>query len=128
VSVAAAQPLVKRFGVAKVMAAGCLVEALGVAASVLLPSPFGPLVGGFLLGATFVVITAYGLQFARSLAPDSQRRSLSFMTAAFGIGQIVGPVVAGYLAERSGSYLIASLLAAFALILSAVLVVRAARA
>lgn len=128
VSVAAAQPFVKRFGIATVMAAGCLVEAAGVAASVLLPSPFGPLVGGLLLGATFVVITAYGLQFARSIAPDSQRRILAFMTAAFGIGQIIGPLVAGYLADWSGNYLLASLLAALALFVSAALVLRSARA
>lgn len=128
VSVAAAQPFVKRFGIATVMAAGCLVEAAGVAASVLLPLPFGPLVGGLLLGATFVVITAYGLQFARSIAPDSQRRILAFMTAAFGIGQIIGPLVAGYLADWSGNYLLASLLAALALFVSAALVLRSARA
>jgi predicted MFS family arabinose efflux permease len=128
VSVAAAQPFVGRYGVASVMTAGCLIEASGVAASVLLPSPFGPIVGGLLLGGTFVVITAYGLQFARSLAPDSQRRILAFMTAAFGIGQIVGPLIAGYLAARSGNYLVASLVAALALFLSAALAVRAGRA
>jgi predicted MFS family arabinose efflux permease len=33
------------------------------------------------------------------------------MTAAFGTGQIVGPVVAGYLADRSRDFLLARLAA-----------------
>jgi hypothetical protein len=40
------------------------------------------------------------------------------MTAAFGVGQIIGPVVAGTLADMMGSFLIPSLLAAAALLLS----------
>jgi MFS family permease len=42
------------------------------------------------------------------------------MTAAFGTGQIIGPVVAGYLTERTGDFVLSSLFAAFALVLSMV--------
>ncbi|MNL75753.1 hypothetical protein D3C87_2016160 [compost metagenome] len=34
------------------------------------------------------------------------------MTAAFGIGQIIGPVVAGWLAQRTGSFAAPTLIAA----------------
>ncbi|MDF1606641.1 YbfB/YjiJ family MFS transporter [Hoeflea sp. YIM 152468] len=121
-SVAAWWPVVRRIGLSNVFAAGCLVEALGVAASVLVPLPAGPVIGGVLLGATFIMVTAFGLQLGRQLAGESPRRALALMTAAFGTGQILGPVVAGYLADWSGSYTWASLAAAAGLLVSGAIV------
>lgn len=109
------RPVVKRRGLGKAYVAALAVQAVGVAGSVLLPPTAGALVGGLLLGATFMVVTAYGLQIARTLSPESPRRALAFMTAAFGTGQIIGPLVAGWVAERTGSFAAATMLAAAAL-------------
>src|SRR5690606_22863383 len=92
----------------------------GGIASVAIPGVAGPLLGGFLVGGTFVVVTAFGLQAARALAGDSPRRVIAVMTAIFGIGQILGPFVAGYLADWTGNFWIASLAGATALVLAAV--------
>lgn len=108
---------VPRFGPAGVYAIGLLVEAVGLVLTVSLPSPYAPLAGGLMLGATFMMITAYGLQIGRQLAPESPRRALALMTAAFGIGQIIGPLVAGWLAERTGSFAVPTLIAAVVLFL-----------
>tara|TARA_R110002020_G_scaffold136630_13_gene304732 strand:- start:28173 stop:29366 length:1194 start_codon:yes stop_codon:yes gene_type:complete len=121
-SVAYWWPAVKRMGLINVFALGCLVEALGVAASVLVPLPAGPIIGGVLLGSTFIMVTAFGLQAGRQLAVESPRRALALMTAAFGTGQILGPVVAGYLADWSGTYTWASLAAAAGLLASGAIV------
>ncbi|MGB3390899.1 MAG: YbfB/YjiJ family MFS transporter, partial [Pseudaminobacter sp.] len=50
------------------------------------------------------------------LAP---RRALALMTAAFGVGQILGPIIAGYAAEWSGSFTAPSIGAAICLLLAA---------
>ncbi|WP_230172127.1 YbfB/YjiJ family MFS transporter [Rhizobium sp. CECT 9324] len=116
------RPVMARIGLFAAYGAALLIQSVGVAATVALPASVAPLVGGLLLGLTFMTVTAYGLRLGRVLAPDSPRRALALMTAAFGIGQIVGPVVAGTLAERSGSFAAPTLLAAAVLAVSFLLV------
>ncbi|WP_105374023.1 YbfB/YjiJ family MFS transporter [Neorhizobium huautlense] len=110
------RPAARRYGLGLTYVAALGLQAIGVLGSVLLPPTAGALAGGLLLGATFMVVTAYGLQIARALSPDSPRRALAFMTAAFGTGQIIGPLVAGWVAERSGSFTLPTILAAAVLV------------
>ena len=112
---------VRRRGLATIFAAGCVVEAVGVAASVSVGGYAGPLIAGVLLGGTFIAVTAFGLQLGRQLAGEAPRRVLALMTAAFGLGQILGPIVAGLVADRTGSFTAPSLLAAATLLLSAII-------
>lgn len=116
----------RRIGLPRTFALSCVVEAVGVVASVLLGGTIGPLLGGLLLGATFIAITAIGLQLGRLAVPRSPRRILSFMTVSFSIGQIAGPALAGLLAQAAGGYLLPSLAAALALVIAAILVARIA--
>jgi len=99
----------------------CLIEVVGVTASVVVKGAAGPLIAGVLLGGTFIAITALGIQMGRQLAPQAPRRIFAVMTAAFGLGQIVGPIAAGLLAQASGNYVLASIMAAAALLASGVI-------
>ncbi|PDQ22923.1 MFS transporter [Mesorhizobium sanjuanii] len=115
------QKLAGRTGLYAAYAVSCLVEVVGVTASVVVKGFTGPLLAGVLLGGTFIAITALGLQAARQLAPQAPRRIFAVMTAAFGFGQILGPIAAGLLAQASGNYLSASIMAAIALLVSGVI-------
>ncbi|MDQ0454433.1 YbfB/YjiJ family MFS transporter [Rhizobium paknamense] len=115
------RPVLGQLGLAGAYSLALLLEALGVFASVGLPGMAAPLTGAALLGFTFMTITAYGLRLSRSLAPQSPRKALSFMTAGFGVGQTVGPLVAGWLAALSGSFALPSLVAGAVLLVSLIL-------
>jgi MFS family permease len=123
-SVAVWAKLAARLGIPRTFSIACVTEAVGVAASVLWPSVPGILFAAALLGGTFMGLTALGLAGARQFAPFNPRPVLAAMTAAFGLGQIVGPGLAGYLFDLTGGFALPSLLAAGALIASAVIVRR----
>ena len=89
-------------------------------ASVAWPTVIGLLVASALLGGTFMGLTALGLIAARELAPGHPRRWLALLTAAFGLGQIVGPIVAGYGFDLTGSFFLPSMLAVGTALRSAV--------
>jgi predicted MFS family arabinose efflux permease len=109
----------RRLGVVRAFALACVVEAVGVFASVAWPTIVGLFLAAALLGGTFMGLTALGLIAARNLVPDDPRRPLAILTAAFGLGQIVGPIVAGYGFDLTGSFYLPSLLAVAGLLVGA---------
>jgi len=54
------------------------------------------------LGGTFLPVTGLALPFARAFDPARGARAIALMTVAFGVGQIVGPLAAAYLAADYG--------------------------
>jgi predicted MFS family arabinose efflux permease len=113
----------ERIGIARAFALACGIEAVGVAASVLWLTPSGVLLAAALLGGTFMGITALGLVGARRLSRGDPRHTLAVMTAAFGLGQIVGPTFAGVVYDATGTFLVPSLTAASALSVGALLAI-----
>ena len=114
----------RRWGHGRSFAVACLVEAVGVALSVLGGDVGILLLAAGLLGGTFMGITALGLVNARLLSAGHPRRGLALMTASFGLGQMIGPSFAGLLYDLLGSYLLPSLIAAAALAAAAALTIR----
>jgi predicted MFS family arabinose efflux permease len=118
-SVALWSALGRRIGVFTALAAACALEAVGVLASVLTASVAGAVVAAVFLGGTFIGITALGLAGGRTLSDADPRRVLALLTVAFGLGQIVGPILAGAMVDRTGSFTLPSLVAAAALLVAA---------
>jgi hypothetical protein len=99
-----------------------------VALTVVSSQPVLFLLGAALLGGTFMGITALGLMEGRRQASAggvaAERQMLAILTAAFGLGQVIGPWLAGELHALTGSFEAPSLTAAAALLVAAALVYR----
>ena len=83
--------------------AGCyLMQAAGIAASVIYPSQAGFALGSVLLGIPFTAITFFALNEVRRLRPAQTASLMGLLTALYGLGQIAGPPLAAVLAAHSG--------------------------
>ena len=72
--------------------------AFGVAIPVVSPGIGGIVLSSLCVGGTFMVATMAGMQEARRVAPANASGLMAAMTAAFAIGQILGPVVVSIVA------------------------------
>ena len=126
-SVALWQHLARRSGIFTALRVAFAVEAVGVLLAGYGSGALALLVGGALLGGTFMGITAMGLSAARGIAGRYPGRIIGWMTAAFGLGQLIGPAVAGRLAEVSQGFGLPSLVAAVLLVIALLLLQTPAR-
>lgn len=104
------------------MALGCLLPVLHLSALTVL-------LAALLVGGTFMVATMAGMQEARARSLGDPTRALGRMTAAFAIGQMVGPVLSSLLsgsAQGFGGLFVALAIGALALAVSAWWLARAA--
>ena len=113
----------RRIGEARAFACACILEAVGVVASVVWIAPAGIVIAASLLGGTFMGLTALGLIQGRQQSRGDPRRALAIMTAAFGAGQIVGPAFAGVVYDVTGNFVVPSVAAGAALVVAALLVI-----
>jgi predicted MFS family arabinose efflux permease len=95
--------LAGRAGYARTLAGAYALQAVGIAL---------PIAGGagaafasaVLFGGTFAGITALTLTLAGQLAPSRSARLIGMLTAVFGVGQMIGPVLGGVIANRAQSF------------------------
>lgn len=90
-------------------------QAAGVLLSVAWPSIAGFALGSLLLGLPFTAITLFAVRDARRLRGNAAAGLIGYATASYGIGQILGPLFAAPLAQRTGSFAVPLLAAALVL-------------
>ena len=91
-----------RIGLLAALIAAHLVQAVGIVAPVFSDAPVVVLVSALLFGATVIGITALVVAYASRTGGARAGRMIGLLTASFSVGQIVGPMVAGKLAEEGG--------------------------
>ena len=79
------------------------VQAGAIALSLVWPGPAGFALGSLLLGLPFTAITFYALQEARRVWPAAGDSFPGLLTAAYGIGQIVGPPMVAWMLHHAAT-------------------------
>lgn len=80
-----------------------VVQAGAIALSLVWPGPAGFALGSLLLGLPFTAITFYALQEARRVWPAAGDSFPGLLTAAYGIGQIVGPPMVAWMLHHAAT-------------------------
>jgi predicted MFS family arabinose efflux permease len=102
------------------LSAACyLIQAAGIGLGIVFPTALGFGIGSLLLGLPFTAITLFAMREARRLRGEAAAGLMGYATAAYGLGQIAGPLVAAPIAQHTGSFSIALWIAAAALALGA---------
>ncbi|MEX3785527.1 YbfB/YjiJ family MFS transporter [Paraburkholderia sp. BR14374] len=101
------------------LAGSYVLQAIGIALGIVWPTAGGFSLGSILIGLPFTAITLFAMREARRLRGDDAAGLMGYATAAYGIGQIAGPLVAAPIAAHTGSFWLALWLAAGALLAGA---------
>ena len=108
-----------RAGTSRTMFLNLAIQAVGVAMPVLAPNLAGFLASALLVGGTFVGTVTIAMPAGKRLAHKVRFNILASMTAAYGAGQIAGPMVAGVLLAHTHSFASSLMSAAIALLVGA---------
>ncbi|USA45080.1 YbfB/YjiJ family MFS transporter [Acinetobacter sp. C26M] len=72
-------------------------QAFGVVLPILLPTALGYLLSALLVGGTFMGTVTIAMPVAQRIARQAQNNLIAIMTVVYGLGQIIGPIVANAL-------------------------------
>jgi hypothetical protein len=111
----------RRLGTASGLALNLLLQAVGVVLPVFNQGTWACLGSAVLVGATFMGTVTIAMPAAQALASRVRFNMPATITAAYGLGQIIGPLLASALFARSHSFAPSLLVAAGALALGAAL-------
>jgi MFS family permease len=118
ISTVVAARLLDRISARQLWTGSQWVLAVGVLAPVLAVNITTLSIAALCVGGSFMVITMAGIKEAMRLGGAHAARAVGIMTAAFGLGQIAGPLIVGLFAGSSGARVLPSLLAVTALVVS----------
>jgi len=112
--------LAKRIGISSAIIIAFAVQALAIASPVLSHNIFFTMLGAVGYGGTFLGIVSLTLAYGRQISPGGT--TTAFLTVFFSIGQMIGPIVAGYVADKTGGFDIPVLLASLSALFGGILI------
>jgi MFS family permease len=92
----------RRIGPRKALVAGFGAQAIGMSLPALSSSAWAAMAGAMLFGGTFMGITTLTMSLGRTLHPGREGRVVGTLTMIYGIGQALGPWLAGVLSRATG--------------------------
>jgi MFS family permease len=83
------------------LAGGFLIQTLGLSLGQISPSVAGLLMGSFLLGLPFTAMSFFAMQEARRLRGGTAASFMGLLTATYGLGQVLGPLLVAELLRHT---------------------------
>ncbi len=117
----------RRFGLLAALRAALLVHTVAVVLPALTSHLVPMALSAILFGGTFTAIATLAFSVGREIAPGRGVQLVAAMTVMYGIGQVAGPVCAGYIAAYTGNFRLALALASLVLLTGTALLTRIRR-
>jgi len=95
--------IARRVGATRALILAYLLQGVGMLLPAVSGSALVNLLSAALFGATFVGIVSLTLALVGRHVPSNPSRAMARITLGYGVAQIVGPIVAGYMARATGS-------------------------
>ena len=94
-----------RIGPLAALALAYLLQAAGLALPALSDAPLAAALSAALFGGTFIGITSLTMgETRRRMPPHLLSRAIAWFTVVFGLGQVLGPLAAAWLAGEAGDF------------------------
>ena len=116
------QQIACRIGVRAALTIAYLLQACGNLLSIGASHPLSAGLAAVIFGGTFLGIVALAMAEGSRRAGPEGRRATAILAVCFGAGQVVGPFLAGLLADLYGDFTLSLLLAGSGLVFGALLV------
>lgn len=116
------QQIACRIGVRLALTTAYLLQACGILLSSSATSPFSAGLAAVIFGGTFLGIVALSMAEGGRRAGTEGRRVAAILTVCFGAGQVIGPPLAGLLADQQGGFTVPLLLAGMVVTCGGILV------
>lgn len=104
--------IANKYGYIKSLYAAYMLQAAGMLLPLILPNFIGVLLGALLFGGTFMGITTLAVSKIQYWSSKNSSKLIGYLTAVYGLGQIIGPIVASILTKWYGNYVLAQIFAA----------------
>lgn len=96
--------LAQRYGYVRILLISMLFQGLGIVLPAFATNTITLYISAFIFGATFMGITTVATTLARQISPVNSHQILGYLTAGYALGQMIGPSLAGALANYTNSY------------------------
>lgn len=96
--------LAQRYGYVRTLLISMLFQGLGIVLPAFATNTMTLYTSAFIFGATFMGITTVATTLARQILPVNSHQILGYLTAGYALGQMLGPSLAGAIANYTNSY------------------------